>query len=244
MPIYSRKNFPRKEKEDVFGGPGAWDNAQKGRVQCPTADCNGDEAAFFQVQIRSADEPMTTFYKVGSLLGPGYCLVRGWLLTDAVHDVRASVEGELREDGGVVQAVDWLRGISQALQGVLGFGNLVCYFFPLSTENMHISVHQPAKAHFCPGLLDGGSLLLILPIRATRLLADWHLSVFCLDLAESTCSLSRMEDSFRGSASSNTWLGRLIVRSSLWTGFPLSPRDATPPPSSFPPQSGPARDPG
>jgi DNA-directed RNA polymerase III subunit RPC11 len=64
MPIYSRKNFPRKEKEDVFGGPGAWDNAQKGRVQCPTADCNGDEAAFFQVQIRSADEPMTTFYKV------------------------------------------------------------------------------------------------------------------------------------------------------------------------------------
>ncbi|KAL1842777.1 hypothetical protein VTJ83DRAFT_3730 [Remersonia thermophila] len=63
MPIYSRKYFPRKEKEDVFGGPGAWDNAQKGRVQCPTADCNGNEAAFFQVQIRSADEPMTTFYK-------------------------------------------------------------------------------------------------------------------------------------------------------------------------------------
>jgi DNA-directed RNA polymerase III subunit RPC11 len=68
MPIYSRKNFPRKEKEDVFGGPGAWDNAQKGRVQCPTADCNGDEAAFFQVQIRSADEPMTTFYKVSWFL--------------------------------------------------------------------------------------------------------------------------------------------------------------------------------
>ncbi|KAL2158326.1 hypothetical protein VTH06DRAFT_4374 [Thermothelomyces fergusii] len=63
MPIYSRKNFPRKEKEDVFGGPGAWDNAQKGKVQCPTANCAGDEAAFFQVQIRSADEPMTTFYK-------------------------------------------------------------------------------------------------------------------------------------------------------------------------------------
>ncbi len=68
MPIYSRKHFPRKEKEDVFGGPGAWDNAQKGRVQCPTADCDGAEAAFFQVQIRSADEPMTTFYKVSFLL--------------------------------------------------------------------------------------------------------------------------------------------------------------------------------
>ncbi|KAK0733731.1 hypothetical protein B0T26DRAFT_736602 [Lasiosphaeria miniovina] len=60
---YSRKTFPHKEKEDVFGGPGAWDNAQKGRVQCTMANCNGFEAAFFQVQIRSADEPMTTFYK-------------------------------------------------------------------------------------------------------------------------------------------------------------------------------------
>jgi DNA-directed RNA polymerase III subunit RPC11 len=64
VPLYSRKNFARKEKEDVFGGPGAWDNAQKGRVQCPASNCDGDEAAFFQVQIRSADEPMTTFYKV------------------------------------------------------------------------------------------------------------------------------------------------------------------------------------
>ncbi|SPQ19110.1 a056bacb-c6d1-4e32-b938-80fd9f910b96 [Thermothielavioides terrestris] len=70
MPIYSRKNFTRREKEDVFGGPGAWDNAQKGRVQCPTADCSGVEAAFFQVQIRSADEPMTTFYKVGVFIPP------------------------------------------------------------------------------------------------------------------------------------------------------------------------------
>ena len=52
------------EREDVFGGPGAWDNAQKGMVQCPREGCDGDEAAYFQVQIRSADEPMTTFYKV------------------------------------------------------------------------------------------------------------------------------------------------------------------------------------
>lgn len=26
--------------------------------------CDGEEAAYFQVQIRSADEPMTSFYKV------------------------------------------------------------------------------------------------------------------------------------------------------------------------------------
>lgn len=63
-PLFSRKEFARKEREDVFGGPGAWDNAQKGRVQCPADNCDGEEAAFFQVQIRSADEPMTSFYKV------------------------------------------------------------------------------------------------------------------------------------------------------------------------------------
>lgn len=54
----------KKEIEDVFGGPGAWDNAQKGETQCVKEGCNGTEAAYFQVQIRSADEPMTTFYKV------------------------------------------------------------------------------------------------------------------------------------------------------------------------------------
>ncbi|KAL8323590.1 hypothetical protein RB593_005164 [Gaeumannomyces tritici] len=45
-PLFSRKDFVRKEREDVFGGPGAWDNAQKAKVQ-----------------IRSADEPMTSFFK-------------------------------------------------------------------------------------------------------------------------------------------------------------------------------------
>ncbi|KAK4461369.1 hypothetical protein QBC42DRAFT_93755 [Cladorrhinum samala] len=62
-PLFSRKIFPKIEKEDVFGGPGAWDNADKAKVQCSSGDCNGIEAAFYQVQIRSADEPMTTFYK-------------------------------------------------------------------------------------------------------------------------------------------------------------------------------------
>ncbi|KAL1901199.1 RNA polymerase III C11 subunit [Ceratocystis pirilliformis] len=62
-PVYSRHEFERQEKEDVFGGPGAWDNAQKTEKQCPKDGCNGIEAAFFQVQIRSADEPMTSFFK-------------------------------------------------------------------------------------------------------------------------------------------------------------------------------------
>lgn len=62
---FERKTFTRAEREDVFGGPGAWDNAQKQQgVQCPKEGCEGEEAAYFQVQIRSADEPMTSFYKV------------------------------------------------------------------------------------------------------------------------------------------------------------------------------------
>lgn len=67
--FYERKVFARKEREDVFGGPGAWDNAQKSQVQCPKEGCDGDEAAYFQVQIRSADEPMTSFFKVSACLG-------------------------------------------------------------------------------------------------------------------------------------------------------------------------------
>lgn len=53
----------------MFGGPGAWDNADKSQVQCPKEGCDGEEAAFFQVQIRSADEPMTSFYKVSEGIG-------------------------------------------------------------------------------------------------------------------------------------------------------------------------------
>lgn len=34
-------------------------------VQCPSDTCNGEYAYFYQLQIRSADEPMTTFLRVG-----------------------------------------------------------------------------------------------------------------------------------------------------------------------------------
>ncbi|KAI1479820.1 hypothetical protein K445DRAFT_322399 [Daldinia sp. EC12] len=61
--MYSRRYFKRKEREDVFGGAGSWDNADKTPVQCNNSSCNGKEAAFYQIQIRSADEPMTSFFK-------------------------------------------------------------------------------------------------------------------------------------------------------------------------------------
>ena len=37
-------------------------------VQCPREGCDNAQASFYQVQIRSADEPMTTFYKVRLIL--------------------------------------------------------------------------------------------------------------------------------------------------------------------------------
>ncbi|KAI2637664.1 hypothetical protein GGS26DRAFT_588036 [Hypomontagnella submonticulosa] len=61
--MYTRRFYKKKEREDVFGGPGAWDNADKTKVQCNNSSCTGTEAAFYQIQIRSADEPMTSFYK-------------------------------------------------------------------------------------------------------------------------------------------------------------------------------------
>ncbi|KAM3075912.1 hypothetical protein ACMFMF_005259 [Clarireedia jacksonii] len=61
--IYDRKTFKREEKEDVFGGPGMWDNADKTEKQCTVSDCDGMEATVRQVQIRSADEPMTSFFR-------------------------------------------------------------------------------------------------------------------------------------------------------------------------------------
>lgn len=61
---YERKTFERVERDDVFGGPAQWDNAPKANIQCDRKDCEGREATWYQVQIRSADEPMTIFYKV------------------------------------------------------------------------------------------------------------------------------------------------------------------------------------
>ena len=36
-------------------------------AQCPIGECGGTRAYFYMVQIRSADEPMTTFFKVAIL---------------------------------------------------------------------------------------------------------------------------------------------------------------------------------
>jgi DNA-directed RNA polymerase III subunit RPC11 len=51
----------RKEVDDVLGGADAWENVDRTSARCP--HCNNDQAFFMQIQIRSADEPSTTFYR-------------------------------------------------------------------------------------------------------------------------------------------------------------------------------------
>lgn len=51
----------KKEVDDVLGGKEAWENVDQLAADCPK--CSNKKAYFMQIQIRSADEPMTTFYK-------------------------------------------------------------------------------------------------------------------------------------------------------------------------------------
>jgi DNA-directed RNA polymerase III subunit RPC11 len=47
--------------DDVLGGAAAWENVDRTTATCPA--CPHREAYFLQMQIRSADEPMSIFYK-------------------------------------------------------------------------------------------------------------------------------------------------------------------------------------
>mmetsp|Transcript_37516 Transcript_37516/g.52072 ORF Transcript_37516/g.52072 Transcript_37516/m.52072 type:complete len:109 (-) Transcript_37516:714-1040(-) len=51
----------RKQVDDVLGGEDAWKNVDRTEATCPK--CDHGQAYFIQIQIRSADEPMTIFYK-------------------------------------------------------------------------------------------------------------------------------------------------------------------------------------
>ncbi|KXS18190.1 hypothetical protein M427DRAFT_96347 [Gonapodya prolifera JEL478] len=57
----TRTSFKRKKVDDVLGGEKAWENVDQADAQCPK--CQHHRAYFMQIQTRSADEPMTTFYK-------------------------------------------------------------------------------------------------------------------------------------------------------------------------------------
>ncbi|EPQ27845.1 uncharacterized protein PFL1_04589 [Pseudozyma flocculosa PF-1] len=65
FPIYrqmtTRQHLKRKEVDDVMGGEESWKNVDSTDAPCPK--CENPKAFFMQLQIRSADEPMTTFYR-------------------------------------------------------------------------------------------------------------------------------------------------------------------------------------
>lgn len=94
---YERKSMKRKEVEDVLGGKDSWENVDQTEVQCPNPQCGGERAYFYQIQIRSADEPMTSFFKVRRVFRS---YVLAWLEADAeltrratVYQVRETMEG-------------------------------------------------------------------------------------------------------------------------------------------------------
>ncbi|KAK4046449.1 RNA polymerase III C11 subunit [Microbotryomycetes sp. JL201] len=56
-----RIHLERKVPDDVLGGEDSWKNVDSTPADCKK--CGHDRAFFMQLQIRSADEPMTTFYR-------------------------------------------------------------------------------------------------------------------------------------------------------------------------------------
>ncbi|XP_022912625.2 DNA-directed RNA polymerase III subunit RPC10 [Onthophagus taurus] len=59
--IVSSTYYKKKEIDDIIGGEEAWKNVDSTDITCPK--CSHGRAYFMQVQTRSADEPMTTFYR-------------------------------------------------------------------------------------------------------------------------------------------------------------------------------------
>ncbi len=59
--ITRKKELEKKKVDDVFGGKDAWKNAPQDIAKCPK--CEHMKAYYMQLQIRSADEPSTTFYR-------------------------------------------------------------------------------------------------------------------------------------------------------------------------------------
>eukprot|EP01041_Mallomonas_annulata_P009670 gene9670-20110_t len=63
----SQVKLKRKEVDDILGGADAWENVDRTQTRCP--HCSHDTAYFMQIQIRSADEPTTIFYKCCNCMG-------------------------------------------------------------------------------------------------------------------------------------------------------------------------------
>mmetsp|Transcript_466 Transcript_466/g.660 ORF Transcript_466/g.660 Transcript_466/m.660 type:complete len:111 (-) Transcript_466:110-442(-) len=59
--VTHKQMLARKEVDDVLGGEEAWKDVEQTDELCPA--CSHGRAYFRQMQTRSADEPMTRFYR-------------------------------------------------------------------------------------------------------------------------------------------------------------------------------------
>ena len=59
--LVKKTTFKQKTIDDVLGGDDAWENVDSTEIDC--VKCENNRAYFLQIQIRSADEPSTLFYK-------------------------------------------------------------------------------------------------------------------------------------------------------------------------------------
>ena len=61
--IEEKKYLIRKEVDDVLGGADAWKDVNTTEKKCEIKNCSNDQAYFKAIQMRSADEPETIFYR-------------------------------------------------------------------------------------------------------------------------------------------------------------------------------------
>eukprot|EP00927_Polykrikos_kofoidii_P076015 TRINITY_DN72639_c0_g1_i1.p1 TRINITY_DN72639_c0_g1~~TRINITY_DN72639_c0_g1_i1.p1 ORF type:complete len:110 (-),score=15.33 TRINITY_DN72639_c0_g1_i1:59-388(-) len=59
--LTAKHMLPRRAVDDVLGGSEAWKDVDQIEARCPS--CSNDRAFFRQFQTRSADEPMTVFFR-------------------------------------------------------------------------------------------------------------------------------------------------------------------------------------
>eukprot|EP01061_Rhynchopus_euleeides_P004203 TRINITY_DN13493_c0_g1_i1.p1 TRINITY_DN13493_c0_g1~~TRINITY_DN13493_c0_g1_i1.p1 ORF type:complete len:108 (+),score=27.55 TRINITY_DN13493_c0_g1_i1:60-383(+) len=61
--ITVRTEMKNRPVFDLLSEGGAWRHATKVTAQCKSVECDGDNAYFFEVQTRTAEEPKTKFFK-------------------------------------------------------------------------------------------------------------------------------------------------------------------------------------
>lgn len=61
---FEDRKVKAKKIEDIISEADMWKGANEIEVQCNNTDCDNAQAYYYQRQIRSADEPMTTNFKV------------------------------------------------------------------------------------------------------------------------------------------------------------------------------------